>query len=144
MPKQKLWSVSGTFGTSDPSGEGSRAAQAARSEIWDGCCRLVFHCLLELCRCQAKGIVEHAVLLGTPVGVTPQRWRMARTVVAGRLVNGYSTQDWVRTSPLPGSPLRICARGACSIACSKSPHLAQETACTEGGCVFTQCVRGCP
>jgi hypothetical protein len=58
-------------------------------------CRLVFHCLLELCRCQAKGIVEHAVLLGTPVGMTPQRWRMARTVVAGRLVNGYSSQDWV-------------------------------------------------
>ena len=61
------------------------------------CFRLVFHCLLELCRCQAKGVVEHAVLLGTPVGVTPQRWRMARTVVAGRLVNGYSSQDWVCT-----------------------------------------------
>ncbi len=60
----------------------------------------MFHCLLELCRCQAKGIVEHAVLLGTPVGVTPQRWRMARTVVAGRLVNGYSNQDWVRSIPL--------------------------------------------
>ena len=27
-------------------------------------CRLVFHCLLELCRCQAKGIMEHAVQLG--------------------------------------------------------------------------------
>ena len=57
--------------------------------------RLVFHCLLELCRCRAKGIVEHAVLLGAPVGVTPERWALARSVVAGRLVNGYSPQDWV-------------------------------------------------
>lgn len=71
----------------------------------------MFHCLLELCRCQAKGIVEHAVLLGTPVGVTPQRWRMARTVVAGRLVNGYSNQDWVRTRHLPGPPFGMCAHG---------------------------------
>ena len=70
-----------------------------------GCRRLVFHCLLELCRCQAKGIVEHAVLLGTPVGVTPQRWRMARTAVAGRLVNGYSNQDWVRRTSLG---LKLC------------------------------------
>lgn len=58
--------------------------------------RLVFHCLLELCRCRAKGIVEHAVLLGAPVGVTPERWAMARSIVAGRLINGYSPQDWVR------------------------------------------------
>lgn len=40
--------------------------------------------------------MENAVLLGTPVGVTPERWAMARSVVAGRLVNGYSPQDWVR------------------------------------------------
>ena len=73
-----------------------------------GCCRLVFHCLLELCRCQAKGIVEHAVLLGTPVGVTPQRWRMARTVVAGRLVNGYSNQDWVSESHLTALQCEMC------------------------------------
>jgi hypothetical protein len=64
-------------------------------------CRLIFHCLLELCRCRAKGIVEHAVLLGTPVGVTPERWAMARSVTAGRLVNGYSPQDWVCTATSP-------------------------------------------
>ena len=58
--------------------------------------RLVFHCLLELARCRAKGIVEHAACLGAPVGVTPERWALARSVVAGRLVNGYSSQDWVR------------------------------------------------
>ncbi|CAK0785406.1 hypothetical protein CVIRNUC_008615 [Coccomyxa viridis] len=73
--------------------------------------RLVFHCLLELCRCQAKGIVEHAVLLGTPVGVTPQRWRMARTAVAGRLVNGYSSQDWVLGLSFRARELTLVAAG---------------------------------
>ena len=58
--------------------------------------RLVFHCLEAL---HAKGeaglgIVENAVLLGAPVGRNPQRWRRARAVVAGRLINGYSTRDW--------------------------------------------------
>ena len=29
--------------------------------------RLVFHCLLELCRQGARGVVQHAVLMGCPV-----------------------------------------------------------------------------
>ena len=41
------------------------------------------------------GIVEHACLLGTPVAVRPERWAMARSVVAGRLINGYSRKDWL-------------------------------------------------
>ncbi|CAL8463668.1 g3202 [Coccomyxa elongata] len=73
--------------------------------------RLVFHCLLELCRCRAKGIVEHAVLLGAPVGVTPERWAMARSVVAGRLVNGYSPQDWVLGLSFRARELTLVAAG---------------------------------
>ena len=68
--------------------------------------RLVFHCLLELSRCRAKGIVEHAACLGAPVGVTPERWGLARGVVAGRLVNGYSRQDWVRRLQLIAAALQ--------------------------------------
>ena len=98
---------------------------ASEARLWR--CRLVFHCLLELCRCQAKGIVEHAVLLGTPVGVTPQRWRMARTVVAGRLVNGYSNQDWVRRTHDPVTQRRfVCKAHA-------QPCAAQ---------VFSSCLKG--
>lgn len=41
------------------------------------------------------GIVEHAILLGTPENVVPERFAAARRVVAGRLVNGYSKQDWI-------------------------------------------------
>ena len=41
------------------------------------------------------GVVESAVLLGTPVGVQPELWRAARSAVAGRLVNGFSRRDWI-------------------------------------------------
>ncbi|KAK9909726.1 hypothetical protein WJX75_006627 [Coccomyxa subellipsoidea] len=57
--------------------------------------RLIFHCLLELCRHNAKGVVEHVVLMGVPVSTRLERWAMARSAVAGRFVNAYSRRDWV-------------------------------------------------
>ena len=42
-----------------------------------------------LCSSRA-GVVEHAVLLGMPVGTLGPRWAMARQAVAGRLINGYT------------------------------------------------------
>ncbi|KIY98379.1 putative membrane protein [Monoraphidium neglectum] len=61
--------------------------------------RLMFHCLLELDRLAAegaptRGLVENVVLLGAPVSCRPERWAAARSVVAGRLVNAYSVNDW--------------------------------------------------
>ena len=46
------------------------------------------------------GIVEHAVLLGAPLrgisdGCEQNRWKRASRVVAGRLVNAYSTNDFM-------------------------------------------------
>ncbi|KAL0054954.1 hypothetical protein WJX82_005086 [Trebouxia sp. C0006] len=57
--------------------------------------RLVYHCLLELCRFNCKGIVEHAVMLGCTVTIVKERYTMARSVVSGRFVNAYSSQDWL-------------------------------------------------
>eukprot|EP00981_Chlorochromonas_danica_P005803 scaffold1190_cov187-Ochromonas_danica.AAC.35 len=60
--------------------------------------RVIFHCLealSELPHAQGCGIVEHAVLMGTPVSNTPSDWQKARHVVAGRLVNVYSTTDYL-------------------------------------------------
>jgi pimeloyl-ACP methyl ester carboxylesterase len=57
--------------------------------------RLAFHCLLELARHGARGVIQDVVLLGAPVSRVPQRWSMARRVVAGRLINGYSKRDWL-------------------------------------------------
>lgn len=59
--------------------------------------RVIFHCLEALAGRgeEGLGIVENAVLLGLPFGRASERWEMARGVVAGRLINGYSTRDWV-------------------------------------------------
>ncbi|KAI9033365.1 hypothetical protein DFJ74DRAFT_652217 [Hyaloraphidium curvatum] len=56
---------------------------------------VVFECLLELDRRGGFGIVENAFLLGAPVSSAPERWMRARRVVAGRMVNAYSKNDWV-------------------------------------------------
>jgi len=64
--------------------------------------RLVFHCLLELAALRARGVVEAAALLGAPVRADrPGEWAAARAVVAGRLVNGYSSHDWARALRVP-------------------------------------------
>eukprot|EP00600_Ochromonadales_sp_CCMP1393_P013985 CAMPEP_0175012684 /NCGR_PEP_ID=MMETSP0005-20121125/9450_1 /TAXON_ID=420556 /ORGANISM="Ochromonas sp., Strain CCMP1393" /LENGTH=1047 /DNA_ID=CAMNT_0016268957 /DNA_START=9 /DNA_END=3152 /DNA_ORIENTATION=- len=42
-----------------------------------------------------KGIVENVVLIGTPVSSSRATWRRVRTVVAGRLINAYSRNDWM-------------------------------------------------
>ncbi|GAQ81863.1 hypothetical protein KFL_000930090 [Klebsormidium nitens] len=57
--------------------------------------RVVFSCLEELARRgDTGGIVERAVLLGMPLPHDVKRWETVRGVVAGRLVNGYATNDW--------------------------------------------------
>ena len=57
--------------------------------------RCIFRCLLTLYQAGKRGIVENVVLLGAPVSLTDYKWARARSVVAGRFVNGYSTGDWV-------------------------------------------------
>ncbi|KAF4037523.1 hypothetical protein GN244_ATG10257 [Phytophthora infestans] len=61
--------------------------------------RLIFSCLKELAKSEtideSCGIVENAVLLGSPVPMTRDDWANARRVVSGRLINGYSEKDWM-------------------------------------------------
>lgn len=59
--------------------------------------RVIFSCLekLALAGEKGRGIIETVVLMGAPVGTTSKRWRAVRTVVADRLINCYSTRDWV-------------------------------------------------
>lgn len=59
--------------------------------------RLIFACLKELAKKREEccGIVENAVLLGSPVPVVNEEWKSARRVVSGRLINGYSENDWM-------------------------------------------------
>ncbi|MCJ1311665.1 hypothetical protein MMC25_005338 [Agyrium rufum] len=57
--------------------------------------RVIYSCLQSLARRQAFGLVESAVLIGSPCPSLTSDWRYMRTVVAGRLVNVYTTNDYI-------------------------------------------------
>eukprot|EP01059_Diplonema_ambulator_P013248 TRINITY_DN23778_c0_g1_i1.p1 TRINITY_DN23778_c0_g1~~TRINITY_DN23778_c0_g1_i1.p1 ORF type:complete len:1381 (+),score=440.98 TRINITY_DN23778_c0_g1_i1:53-4144(+) len=58
---------------------------------------VVFHALVALAAAAdgaGYGLVESAILIGATVPVKANRWHVARSVVAGRLINVYSGHDW--------------------------------------------------
>ncbi|KAF2704144.1 DUF726-domain-containing protein [Pleomassaria siparia CBS 279.74] len=57
--------------------------------------RVIYACLIELAKQNAFGLVESAVLMGAPVPSDSQTWRQIRSVVAARVVNVYSTEDYI-------------------------------------------------
>lgn len=57
--------------------------------------KVIYTCLHNLAERKAFGLVESAVLIGSPTPSTPADWRMIRSVVAGRIVNVYSTNDYI-------------------------------------------------
>ena len=67
--------------------------------------RVIWSCLTTLAEWKAFGLVESVVMLGAPVPSNIGTWRSMRTAVSGRLVNVYSTNDYLlaflyRTSSL--------------------------------------------
>ncbi|KGY15010.1 hypothetical protein PABG_12124 [Paracoccidioides brasiliensis Pb03] len=57
--------------------------------------RVIFCCLLSLAKRRAFGLVESAILIGSPTPSTASHWQLMRTVISGRLVNVYSLNDAV-------------------------------------------------
>lgn len=57
--------------------------------------RVIYSCLVELCKRNAIGLVENVFLFGSPVVYNRDELVMARSIVSGRFVNGYSDKDWV-------------------------------------------------
>ncbi|OJD17911.1 hypothetical protein AJ78_02016 [Emergomyces pasteurianus Ep9510] len=55
--------------------------------------RVIFSCLISLARRRAYGLVESAILIGSPTPSTTSHWRLMRSVVSGRLVNVFSLND---------------------------------------------------
>eukprot|EP00820_Chromera_velia_P009058 Cvel_20900.t2-p1 / transcript=Cvel_20900.t2 / gene=Cvel_20900 / organism=Chromera_velia_CCMP2878 / gene_product=hypothetical protein / transcript_product=hypothetical protein / location=Cvel_scaffold1917:7168-8667(-) / protein_length=195 / sequence_SO=supercontig / SO=protein_coding / is_pseudo=false len=56
---------------------------------------VIFYCLQELSRQGCVNTVQHACLMGLPETNSSAEWRRARCAVSGRLVNVYSSSDWV-------------------------------------------------
>jgi hypothetical protein len=57
--------------------------------------RVVYWCLLSLAKRGAFGLVENVVFMGAPTPTSKKRWQAIRAVVAGRVVNVYSEQDYI-------------------------------------------------
>jgi hypothetical protein len=57
--------------------------------------RVIYACLFELAEQHAFGLVESVVMMGAPVPADSKPWRQIRSVVVGRVVNVYSTEDYV-------------------------------------------------
>lgn len=59
--------------------------------------RVIFHCLQDLAHMgiTSRGIVENVVLIGSPIGIHRGDWLAVRSVIVNRLVNCYSTKDWL-------------------------------------------------
>jgi len=67
--------------------------------------RVIYSCLVHLAQVNAFGLVESAVLMGAPAPSDTTEWRKIRSVVAARVVNVYSEDDYIlgflyRTSKL--------------------------------------------
>jgi hypothetical protein len=57
--------------------------------------RVIFACLKELAKKGAYGLVQNVYMFGAPVVAKKDEWLKARTVVSGRFVNAYATNDWI-------------------------------------------------
>ncbi|CAG8892321.1 unnamed protein product [Penicillium nalgiovense] len=57
--------------------------------------RVIFSCLKELAEKGAHGLIQNVYLFGSPVVANKDEYLKARSVVSGRFVNGYSTNDWI-------------------------------------------------
>lgn len=57
--------------------------------------RLIFSCLRELAKRGAVGIIQNVYLFGSPVIAKKDEYLKVKTVVSGRFVNGYATNDWI-------------------------------------------------
>jgi Protein of unknown function (DUF726) len=57
--------------------------------------RVIFSCLRELADKGQCGLIQNVFVFGTPVVAKKDEWLKARTVVSGRFVSGYATNDWI-------------------------------------------------
>lgn len=57
--------------------------------------RVIFACLRELAARGAFGLIQNVYLFGSPIVNSKDEYLRARSVVSGRFVNGYASNDWI-------------------------------------------------
>lgn len=57
--------------------------------------RVIYFCLRELSRMGAAGLVQNAYMFGSPIVVKTDEYAQAASMVSGRLVSGYASNDWI-------------------------------------------------
>ncbi|GEQ67153.1 hypothetical protein JCM33374_g816 [Metschnikowia sp. JCM 33374] len=57
--------------------------------------RLIYSCLIELANRGGFGLIDNVIILGNPATVKYDQITLARSVVSGRFINGYSRNDWI-------------------------------------------------
>ncbi len=57
--------------------------------------RVIFSCLRELANKGAYGLIQNVYLFGSPIVNSKDEYLRVRTVVSGRFVNGYASNDWI-------------------------------------------------
>lgn len=73
--------------------------------------KVIYTCLQRLAERKAFGLVETVVLIGAPTPSTPADWRMVRSVASGRVVNVYSTNDYLLAFLYRGSSIQYGVAG---------------------------------
>ncbi|KAL1381945.1 hypothetical protein HDK64DRAFT_320772 [Phyllosticta capitalensis] len=81
--------------------------------------RVIYSCLQSLADRKAFGLVESVVLLGAPTPSTAAEWRRMRTVVSGRVVNVYSTNDYILAFLYRTSSVQYGIAGLQKVECVK-------------------------
>lgn len=57
--------------------------------------RVIFACLRELAARGSFGLIQNVYLFGSPIVNSKEEYLRVRSVVSGRFVNGYASNDWI-------------------------------------------------
>ncbi|KAI0465715.1 DUF726-domain-containing protein [Xylaria cf. heliscus] len=73
--------------------------------------RVVYSCLRALAERGCFGVVDTVVLIGAPVPSSPEHWGIMRSVVAGKLFNVHSENDYILGFLYRGTSLQLGIAG---------------------------------
>lgn len=78
--------------------------------------RVIYTCLQKLAERKAFGLVESVILIGAPAPSTSAEWRAIRAIVSGRVINVYSTNDYILAFLYRSSSIQYGVAGLQAIA----------------------------